>query len=541
MYRVLIAEDEMLVRLGLKHSIPWEAHGMVVVGDVANGQEALELYKREMPDVLITDIKMPIMDGMELIARVRELNADVQIVILTCVEDFDTARKALAHNVQDYMLKLEMTTEDMGKILAKVRERLDRLHRSEQLKAEVDVHILKENLIKEFLLGQRYSEAEFAAKAESLGMNLQAHRVVVTLMEIDSFEILCKRFKDEKGQLIRMSLLNVLHEVLGNYGFGEAFADAENRYLFVFGFGEDYSDQQAAEAVRTITEHIRSVLDMYFNISVSFVTHHAQAGYYALKVQYSACLAKLEDRFFLGTSANSYAGGEQLQHIPEAIGQALLQLVREWKTNEAAQDTLGAAMQSFLAPGMAVSAVEIRRTFKIWGFIAALSSRLPNMGMPELVSDYSDRITEARTLQELVDVLRAFLQSLSEYVSSKAALSKEIADAITHIDANYNRELTLAELSQIVQVSPNYLSSLFKKETGINFVDYLLQYRIDRAKELLLGTYYKTYEIAEQTGFTNQSYFSRAFKKHTGLGPKAFRRKWTPHKELQEGDEHDEE
>ncbi len=107
MYRVLIAEDEMLVRMGLKHSIDWSEYHMIVIADVANGQEALEIYRREMPELLITDIKMPIMDGMELIAQVREMNSDAQIVILTCVEDFETVRKALAHNVQDYILKLK--------------------------------------------------------------------------------------------------------------------------------------------------------------------------------------------------------------------------------------------------------------------------------------------------------------------------------------------------------------------------------------------------------------------------------------------------
>jgi len=535
MYRVLIAEDEMLVRMGLKHSIDWREYDMTVIADVANGQEALDIYEKEMPELLITDIKMPIMDGMALIEKVREMNADAQIVILTCVEDFDTARKALAHNVQDYILKLEMTSEDMGRILAKVRDKLDRLHKSAQAKTDVDVHILKDNLMKEYLLGSRYSEAEFAAKAESLDMRLHRHRVVVTLMEIDRFDLLCKRFKDNKGQLVRMSLLNVLSEVLANYGCGEAFADADSRYLLVFGFDESCSDQQITDTVHTIVEHIRSVMNMYFNISVSFVINRAQAGYHSMKAQYSECLVKLEDRFFLGVGSNNYVGGQHPVRIPEHVGGELLQLVQDWNTNETAKKALESSMRSFLSRENAAGAAEMKRTFKVWILMAALSIRLSKADMPEIVSDYDDRVAGARTLQELVDVFRAYLQTMGDYASNKTTISKEIADVIRYIDENYRREITLAELSEVVQVSPNYLSSLFKKETGINFADYLLNHRVDRAKELLLGTFAKTYEIAEQTGFANQSYFSRAFKKLTGMGPKEFRRKWTLHRETQGG------
>ncbi len=539
MYRVLIAEDEMLVRMGLKHSIDWSEYHMIVIADVANGQEALEIYRREMPELLITDIKMPIMDGMELIAQVREMNSDAQIVILTCVEDFETVRKALAHNVQDYILKLEMTTEDMGTVLAKIRDRLDRLHKSAHTRSDVDIHILKDNLMKEYLLGTRYSEAEFTAKAANLNMRLHPHRIVVTLMEIDRFDLLCKQFKDQKGQLVRMSLLNVLSEVLTNYGCGEAFADADSRYLLVFGFDECSGEQSITDTVNTIVEHIRSVLNMYFNISVSFVINRPQIGYPSMKKQYSECLAKLEDRFFLGVGSNTYVGGQQPMRIPEQIGSDLLRLVQDWQTNDAAKKTLERTMRTFLTQDNAVNAADIKRTFKVWVLMAALAVRLSQANLPELVADYSDRMAGARTLQELADTFRTYLQTIGDFLSNKTTLSKEVSDVIRYIDDNYKRELTLAELAEVVHVSPNYLSSLFKKEAGINYADYLLQYRIDRAKELLLGTFSKTYEIAEQTGFANQSYFSRAFKKLTGMGPKEYRREWTMHRDA-EGEPNDE-
>lgn len=532
MYRVVIAEDEMLVRLGLKHSINWSDYDMTVIADVANGQEALDLYEKEMPEVLITDIKMPIMDGMELISRVRDINSDAQIIILTCVEDFETVRKALSHNVQDYILKLEMTPEDMGHILARTKEKLDHLHKAEYVKTDVDIEIVKDNLIKEYLHGTRYSEAEFSKKAASLHMRIQPYQVVVTLMEIDRIDHLSKHFKDNKGKLVRISLLKVLSEVLTNYGYGEAFADTDSRYLIIFGFNEHYSEQKMKETIHTIIEHIRHVMNMYFNISISFVINEAKFGFHSMREQYNECVTKLEEKFFLGMGSNTYVGGQNSLRIPESMHNRLLQLVLDWKVNDAAKNAIEKSIISFLDKEINVGATEMKREFKIWLLMAAFSSRLPKADMPQIVSDYSDRITDAQTLEEMLDVFSTYFQTLDDYISNKKSISKEISDVIQYIDENYKRELTLLELAQIVQVSPNYLSSLFKKETGTNFADYLLQYRIDRAKELLLSTFCKTYEVAELTGFSNQSYFSRAFKKLTGIGPKEFRRKWTIHRGL---------
>ncbi|WP_312894782.1 response regulator transcription factor [Paenibacillus eucommiae] len=525
---MLIAEDEMLVRLALKHSINWNEFDMTVIADVTNGQEALDIFRREMPEVLITDIKMPVMDGMELIAKIRELDANTEIAILSCVEDFDVVRKALAFNVHDYILKLEMTTEDMGKILTNIRTRLDRLHKPvlSLSPKDIDMHILKDNLVKDFLFGSRYNEVEFAAKAANLEMRLNPQQVAVILMEIDQFDHLCERFKDKKGQLVRMSLLNILNEVIANYGYGEAYADADSRYILLFGFEDTFGEQKMVETLYKIVEHIRSVLYMYFNNTVTFVMHDAQQGYHSMKEQYRECMKALEAKFFLGYNCNIKAG-EQTDHVlPDATKEHILRLVLEWNhANEYEKKMLEKKVRMFIAHNGAVSAGMIKQTIMHWLHLSALSMSHSHVNMPEIVSAYSERVSVAGTLQELVDIFREYLDEMIHYMPKRTMMSKEISEVIRYIDEHYAEELTLHELADAVQVSPNYLSSLFKKETGINFADYLLQHRIEKAKELLLGTFCKTYEVAEQTGFANQSYFSRAFKKITGVGPKEFRRK----------------
>ena len=154
MFDVLIAEDEMLVRIGLKNSIDWEKLNMRVIADVANGQDAMEVYEREKPDLIITDIKMPVMDGMELISKIREKDTKTKIVILTCYEEFDTVHKAINLGVSGYILKLKMTPSEMEAVLKKVQEELsleDGKKAGLEEKNPSIGSISKENLFKNFI------------------------------------------------------------------------------------------------------------------------------------------------------------------------------------------------------------------------------------------------------------------------------------------------------------------------------------------------------------------------------------------------------
>ena len=125
MYKVLIVEDEIFVRLGIKMSVEWEKLGMEVAGDAENGKQALEIYEKEHPDIILTDLKMPVLDGMGLIRRIREKDHTTRIVILSCLEEFHLVQQAISMDVSDYILKLTMTQEDMERILHKVKGELD--------------------------------------------------------------------------------------------------------------------------------------------------------------------------------------------------------------------------------------------------------------------------------------------------------------------------------------------------------------------------------------------------------------------------------
>jgi len=210
MYRVLIAEDEVFVRLGLKMSVEWEKMDMRVIADAANGQQAWDIYEKEHPDIILTDIRMPVMDGMELIRRIRERDRETRIVILSCLEEFQLVREAISMGVSDYILKLTMTPEDMEKILQKVRTELESIRGSRKEQGEVSPEEKKRVLL-DFFYYDSYDMESVKRRLERLALPFGQKNLLMAILEVDNYGRLQSRFKDEYGLLVSSAISNVLN------------------------------------------------------------------------------------------------------------------------------------------------------------------------------------------------------------------------------------------------------------------------------------------------------------------------------------------
>ncbi|MCU6711360.1 response regulator [Paenibacillus sp. J5C_2022] len=539
MYRVLIAEDEILVRLGLKHSIDWSKYGMQVIADVANGEEAWSLFSKEMPDVVITDLKMPMMGGMELIAKIRSVNSHTRIVILTCLEEFKLAREALALDVSDYIVKLSMTTEQMEAVLAKMEGELRlRDTPSRPFVPLPDAAAAKEGLFKDYLFLHRYSAEEFGDKAACLSLSLSPRRMVMCMMEIDPYERLQQKFKDNKGQLIRLSLLNVLEEMLKSYDCCEAFHDSGSRYVILFSFGNLTSEKEADEELHLIIEHVRKVLATYFNVSVSFGISSRQDGYDKLKSQYRECAEALEDAFVGGPNRNYTYCQSRSKAVEEEAAAKLYRVEEIWERSgisyrEACKEQISRYMKAHYWSAR----TEVRKLFAQLLHSPLLSLRLADEEMSARCSYYAERISGAKTLDQMIDEYECYVGEIVRKLREQKRTSPAVAQVLRFVEERYADSISLQAAADSVLMNANYVSTIFKKEMGINFIDYLLHFRVEKAKELFLNSSLKAYEIGERTGFTNHSHFSRVFKKYTGLGPREFRRRWVGDSAIEDTDD----
>ncbi|MDF2651245.1 MAG: DNA-binding response regulator [Paenibacillus sp.] len=530
MLKVLIAEDEMLVRIGLKNSIPWESLGMEVIADVANGQAAWEVYQKDKPDLILTDIKMPVMDGMQLIRQIRESDHQTKIIILTVYEEFDLVHKSLQLGVSDYILKLKMSIENIVSVLQKIKQHIqtDRVPSSSQThEAKVDSHHLKEQVVKDYLFYGRYTDEEFAGMVTKLKFRLHPERLILCVMTIDDFGQMEARFNDKHGNLIRFSLVNMIHEILGGYHCGEVIHEKDEKYILLFSFQDIWSEQKVFQKLHEVLSHIQSVIKTYLNASVTFGISSLYHGYSALKKMYRECVSALEQRYFLGYEKFvrcDAPGTESLQAITNMKFEKMLDDSKE-ATHERYYNEIETGIKK-LAFGIRVTKEDVKLMFIRWIHWPTVNFNIYMDDISVIALDYAGRIYQSPTLDETILIFEQYLSEIRRCQEKKKYVSKEIAEAVKFIKGNYNQDISLQEVADHVQLSASYLSSLFKKDLQLSFVEYLNHYRIEMAKDMLVNTHLKSYEIAEQVGYKDDSYFSRIFKKMTSRRPHEFRKQW---------------
>lgn len=536
MYKVIIAEDEMLVRIGLKNIIEWEQFEMMVVADVANGQEAWEAYQKHSPEVVITDLKMPIMDGMQLISKIREDDRNVQIIILTCIEDFTLIRQAMALGVNDYILKLTMSPEEMAQVLKRVSKDLNKYPKLKSAyKADYNVgneNIFKERLVKDYLFRNRFTADEFMRHASLQGLRFANGNTFLGILEIDHYEKLEEKFKDESGQLIRMSMLNVIEEILNLYQYGEVIHEHEKRYMLFFSFPEWMDENKMKTELKSAVDHIQQIISLYFNVTVSCAVSSKANHYGEWSRKFREPSMILDYKYALGLNIFYYWEDlkdtdfqklvwNKLQGFLAEINTLSPKLRKEFESNL----TWFSSMDDFTRDKLQKLCIQ-------WLHRHLFFLRLPEQQFSRMTLEFAEAVEICETVEEIVDLYK---EAVNVHQIPKQKLHKEVSVAVDYISKHYADNLTLAEVAERVSITPNYLTGLMKRELNMSFVEYLTHYRIEIAQKLLLDTNLLSYEIADKVGFPDHSYFSRTFKKMTGFGPREFRlfvlNDWTEEKD----------
>lgn len=533
MYKVVIVEDEMLVRIGLRNSVEWGKFNMEVITDLSDGQAAWDYCLNEgYPDLIITDIRMPKMDGMELISNIRKQNKSMRIVILSCLEEFEHIRHAMSLGVSNYILKLTMTSEEIEEVLNGVRMELDASSQSAYQKdrnelVPINIDLIKEKYMKDFLLYGIYSVEEFEQFVAQSRIRLVPIRMVVCTMEVDSYFQLKQKFKDEHGHLIKMTLLNILHEITNSYKRGEAIYLDETHYLLLLSFDDLISEQTIMQDIHAILNTIQEAIHTYFNGSVSFGISGVQSGYPSLRRLYSESGHALERKFFAGPgqkhTINDSVDLSQIHSQVERIhAYPLLRSILSPMQQKEYDDYIKVFTHALS---------EDKKTIRIilHQLIQWMSTNIYDDSQNEhmLLFTNVESLDQCDTIPEMLEQVSVYMSTVVEQSRCYLHMSSEISKAIQFIKLNYDQNLSLQQVADHVNLSFGYVSNLFKKELQITFIEYLNHYRIERAKELLTRTHLKSYDIAIKVGYSPEyTYFSKVFKKLTGMNPNEYRRQF---------------
>lgn len=500
--KVLIVDDEYLVRLGLRTSFHWALHGFEIVGEASNGEEALRVFEKTDPDILLTDIKMPVMDGIELIEILKKRKPQLYVALLTNHDDFSYARRAIQLGASQYILKSELQEETILSALKMASDSMSgdsvRQHRSSRLDSYIRKSLLsgtnrpeipEEEIEK--LPGGDYAALSCRCDLSSLLEETQISFHKACLAMLQDVNPGARIVSAEEDHILRVFLLCRL---------------------------KDAGDIEALkEHMRLAISNLRQYYEIEFRAGVSGI-HRVQE----LPLLISEANEALDLCFFCSENCCSREADRRQEnvHVGHRKLSALIE-AKDWPALKQEIELLFDQLQLCRSMAMAEACyIDLLSLARQTSYAHVL---LGEDFIREKKIDYQSYRSFGH-IDEMKVYIMDLYRSMMNLISGKGKrYSSIVSRSIAFIQNNYSRTISLAEAAEDACVSKSYLSLLFKQETGINFSKYLMDYRIERAKQLLSQSAMHIYEIAEQVGFPNPYYFSKVFKEYTGKSCKEYR------------------
>ena len=539
MYTIIVVDDEEELRHAIIKRVEWEKIGFEVVGEAGNGIDALELVEQLEPDLLLTDIRMPFMSGIELARQVREVRPATQIAFLSGYDDFAYAQQAIQYNIISYLLK-PISMADLTAELLEIRKKLDHLFEELQAKQKEQTNL---NDFVTTLLLDHYQPGSSEEREKRLWRRAESCGLVKSRgiqEEKPSYVVLTTMLLDTQGNNI--TIRENVHAV----------DTIARKYLPGIHF---YSNRKL---VSLLTAR-RSQFDKYLHILVGDVTQSLERilGCRVLMGVSRAVetLCGCHEAYQEAMEAISYSdGGEMGVHyiadeerfFRSMDMEYLLQMVSQveglLKGGEAEElkQTLNQVFEGIRARGASQTMVRylMMQLFSATCQTVYLSGDGEELNLLQEESYARQMLGFNGTVYEARDqVVRFCLEAQELIVSQRKKGSQTLCEqAVAIIDSQYaDPDLSLVEVSSRINVSPNYLSTLIKKYKGKTFTDLLTIRRMEAAKGFLLCTPMKIREISEKCGYSDQHYFSYCFKKYMGISPNALRQKPQETEHSQEG------
>lgn len=535
MLKLLIADDEKIIRKGIETSLEWASYQIEIAGTARNGLEALQLAQQVKPDIVITDVRMPLMDGITLSGKLRELDNEVKIIFISGFSDLEYLKSAFKHDAVDYILK----PIDISELERSVRKAANRRGKEkgqnvyrQQLEQKLlqSMPFLREKFMKLLVCGEITERREAMERLDFLGIDIPAEGLfIVIIVSIDNYHEKILSLPQLEKQLLEFSILNVVQEMLDAYARGYAFAWGNGRFICVVSLPA--GELPAEECIENISLGIHRKLGGCLNLSNTLGIGRWVEDILRLDYSLQHAESALERRFLLGNNRIIYMSG-QTEEMTEgnvirnsffdSFSLALLNGDKE----KAHQLIAGVFEQICSVPAPGDKYVR-SICLQMASVISGNASRIKGMGEEKAGDIYylSEEILKKETIGEMEQFLLWAAGKICSLLSLRrerhsACVVQEIKQMIRR---RYMEELSVGSIAREVYLTPAYICMLFKQETGQTVNEYLTSVRIENAKALLKTSGYKLIEISAMVGYSDQKYFSKLFKKHTGVNPSDFR------------------
>ena len=543
MLKIFLAEDEVVVRETIKRMIPWEELGFELVGEAADGEMALPLLIRQQPDLLITDIKMPFMDGLTLARLAKKEIPGLKVVILSGYDDFNYAKQAIGIGVEDYLLK-PITKNALIERLSEIRSRYEHEKTQKEYyeKFQREMQAYEKNSSRDFfeaLVGGSMDMMEVYKRAEKLGLDIvaEAYNVLIFTMNCD---------EDFSGQRDEYSSWEAESlELLENFFAGHSSAMLFRSNIFSYGVLLKGQRETIEENTRACVDEIRKILSRQDGRREWFLAVGQSVERLSqIQKSYHTASRAFSQRYLYDENILYYDEMETMEHPggqAETEDNAYLQkvdvnalnpaILQKFLSNGLQEETENFVKDYFYAIGQEPMESLVFRNYVILNVRFSVISFIKGLGCDTNEMESADT-------EEVLAESGKNMESAIAYAKKMISQAIEIRDqnsgnknrsilktAVDFIDSHYmDEEISLNTVANVANVSSNHFSALFSQNMGQTFIEYLTTLRMNKAKELLRCTGMRSSEIAGEIGYKDAHYFSYLFKKTQGMTPSDYRK-----------------
>jgi|LSQX01.1.fsa_nt_gb two-component system response regulator YesN len=534
MLKLIIADDEKWVRTTIKSIIPFGKLDIVLSSEASNGIEALELCRQHEPDILLTDIMMPGLNGLELISEIRKILPDIKMAVISGYNDFEYAKTAMKYGIMDYLLK-PVDENELIQVLERIsneiheREMLKREKETKQEQYEKALPVMCDSFLNELVSYNSMTLENIKNELAKYRINLEGNSFTLCLTAPD--EVLKDNTFSNSYEYYR----TIVKRTMRHYADAVTFPLQQNKNLLV----SIVCGENAIHGVNKAFDICRRLLQKKSNLRVSCGVSGEAHTLCMIQKLFPEGMEALGTRFWKGQgtltrySTGCLSGDPKLALSEDTLNKIILNIKLsnlqtalsyiETVTNSLVMTNGEQKTKQKLDPAIPDYNPEPVKEF-YWQFIQSiiimLDIQLPFIRHESTISGEQphDRIRDTIFMSDLDSYTKYLLQNVFDFYHDRNPVDSTnlIENAKKIIESNYSGDISLEQVARHVHLSPAYLSELFKKQTGMSFIDYKTIVRVENAKRLIMMPSMTISEVSVKVGYTDPKYFSKLFKKITG-------------------------
>lgn len=530
MYKVIVVDDEPVIRQGMLCFINWESLSCTIVYEAGNGIEANEYIKSNPVDIIIADIKMPGMDGIELAKNIYEQYPNIKVIILTAFADFSYAQQAIKYNVVDFVIKTnpsEKIPEAIQKAKELIESEKDRERKLEMLKSKINDNIseISEKFLKDIINGIVINPSVIAGKVKELDIKLDNYFLIAYEINKSSEETTDDSIEEHNKFIF--SVKNFLSLAFKDY-YHYTIIMNKNMLITIVSFS-NYSSSKCTQSLLMTCNEILSMADGFMKLTINIGISSVHKHISELPKAYSEANEALAGSFYNDNQVSVYLAQSNMHISTKVINiheyadkivsniqngnysgaiSFLLELFDKYRKNKEPIENIKVS-----------SLLICSQCFRILG-----NYKLNIQDYMSNETNVYKLIQDSKSINALSPIICNVIKSTSNIITdNEKQYNYLVREVNRYIRDNYSTNIGLQSIADFVHVNSSYLSRLYKKETGVSIIDSINKYRIEMAKKLLKDPANKIFEVAVSVGIEDATYFTHVFTKYVGMSPKEYK------------------